>query len=205
LPLESEEQSDFSRGLSIIEARAASLNRFLQAYRKLAQMPRPSADIVSLGPVILRAAGLESRVRVDVQPGPELQLSLDPDQVEQMLINLIKNAAEAALEAHVSDPAKAQVVIDWSVRDAQLAIDVRDNGRGLSNPDNTFVPFYTTKPEGTGIGLVLSRQIAEAHAGSITLANRKDADGCIARVLLPVRREGTSASGHSLAKTNIPA
>lgn len=203
LPVNAEQLQDFRRGLNIIEARAASLNRFLQAYRKLAQMPRPSVSLVPLKPLVERVAALESRVQVEVQPGPEVQAQIDADQIEQMLINLIKNAAEAALEAHTPHIANAGVTICWSVIDSQLLVSVTDNGPGLSNPDNAFVPFYTTKQEGTGIGLVLSRQIAEAHAGSIRLANRQDASGCIATVVLPLRHEEASASGHQLTKTNI--
>lgn len=203
LELESQEQQDFNRGLGIIESRAASLNRFLQAYRKLAQMPRPSAQMVSLRPLVERAAALEPRVRIDIQASQDVHVCLDEDQVEQMLINLIKNAAEAALEAHLADPANARVGITWSTADAELAITIMDNGPGLSNPDNAFVPFYTTKPQGTGIGLVLSRQIAEAHAGSLRLANRKDLAGCIATVRLPFQLEKSFVSGQPVAKTNM--
>jgi len=204
LQLPPQEQQDFSRGLAIIEARAAALNRFLQAYRKLAQIPPPSPVLVSVSSLVERVAALESRVRVEVQAGPEVQVHLDPDQVEQMLINLIKNATEAAIETRAANNADAQVAVTWAQGDAQLVITVTDNGPGLSNPDNAFVPFYTTKQEGAGIGLVLSRQIAEAHAGTIRLNNRKDANGCVATVMLPIRRRETSASGHQLAKTNIP-
>jgi len=201
LPVEVEQQQDFQRGLNIIESRAASLNRFLQAYRRLAQMPRPSAVLISVGPLMERVAALESRLEVELEAGPELEVSLDVDQIEQMLINLIKNAAEAALDAHGDHPANAQVVAAWSVRNGQLEITIEDNGAGLSNPDNAFVPFYTTKPEGSGIGLVLSRQIAEAHGGSMRLGNRQNDAGCVATVTLPLYSQ-SSAIGHQLAKTN---
>jgi two-component system, NtrC family, nitrogen regulation sensor histidine kinase NtrY len=187
LPLEDAEQTDFRRGLNIIEARAASLNRFLQAYRRLAQMPLPSLSLVKIGDLVQRVAALETRLKVEVHGGPELSIALDPDQVEQMLINLVKNAADAALEnPDVQKPDAAQVAISWSAKDSQLSLEIRDNGPGLLNPDNAFVPFYTTKQQGTGIGLVLSRQIAEAHHGTIRLANRKNEPGCVATVLLPM-------------------
>ncbi len=171
-------RQDFQRGLAIIGTRADSLNRFLQAYRQLAQMPPPVA-------------------RVQVVPGPDIQLMLDPDQFEQMLINVVRNAVEAALEPKCSEDGsqeamnrpslrlEPQVVIRWGLTEKELVLTVDDNGPGLLNPNNAFVPFYTTKPAGSGIGLVLSRQIAEAHGGSIELLNLSDKKGCRARIVLP--------------------
>jgi nitrogen fixation/metabolism regulation signal transduction histidine kinase len=185
MPLDEREKSDFTRGLGIIESRSASLNRFLQAYRRLAQMPQPTKRCIELTSLIERVASLETRLPVRVTGGPSIMASVDPDQIEQMMINLVKNAAEASLEAS-HDRAGAAVEISWSAADAKVAIRVIDNGRGLLNPDNAFVPFYTTKAEGTGIGLVLSRQIAEAHSGSIHLANKGQDHGCVATVVLPL-------------------
>ena len=176
-----EQKHDFERGLAIIETRAASLNRFLQAYRKLAQMPSPSLRMVSLSPIVDRVAGLETRVRVTVLNGPEVELMLDPDQFEQMLINLVKNAADAALEGQ----GNPEVSLRWEIAEKDLVMSIEDNGSGLLNTANVFVPFYTTKPEGSGIGLVLSRQIAETHGGSIELMNRPDTRGCRVKVVLP--------------------
>ncbi len=120
----------------------------------------------------------------------------DADQLEQMLINLVRNAAEAVLEGAPSrnlgndvplpgNGFQPAVSIGWKVLDKAVALVIEDNGPGLMNPSNAFVPFYTTKPSGSGIGLILSRQIAEAHGGSLELTNRPDERGCRARVLLP--------------------
>jgi two-component system, NtrC family, nitrogen regulation sensor histidine kinase NtrY len=197
---DSGQRQDFERGLAIIETRADNLNRFLQAYRQLAQMPPPKLHKTSLRPLVERVAGLETRLRVQLVPGPPTELEVDPDQLEQMLINLVRNAVEAALEPRHStgplDDARTTssaaedplVVMRWHVSDRDLILTVEDNGPGLLNPSNAFVPFYTTKPAGSGIGLVLSRQIAEAHCGSIELVNRTDKRGCRAKVTLPCAR-----------------
>ena len=188
---------DFERGLSIIETRADSLNRFLQAYRRLAQMPPPIVRKTLIAPIVQRVAALEAKLPVQVLPSPPVELMVDPDLLEQMLINLTRNAVEAALEPRHPVPAhngaasassrngEPRVVVRWELTEKDLVLTIEDNGPGLGNPANVFVPFYTTKPAGSGIGLVLSRQIAEAHGGSIELSNRADQQGCQARVMLP--------------------
>src|SRR5208283_351295 len=188
--LPEEQNADFQRGLNIIESRTAALHRFLQSYRRLAQMPSPTLQQVELRPLLERVALLETRLNVEIASGPDLALMIDPDLVEQMLINLVGNAVDAALEQTQSpqagsQPGEPQVSMRWEQFDRKVALIVEDNGIGLLNPGNAFVPFYTTKPGGSGIGLVLSQQIAEAHGGSIELANRQGARGCLVKVVLP--------------------
>jgi len=190
--MDTEVRSDLQRGLEIIEARSASLHRFLEAYRRLAQMPAPALREITLGPLVARAAGLETRLKVCVEPGPDLAFQADPDQLEQMLINLIRNAADAVLETRTAEEQAAKaashkngVVVRWDADREEVTLAIEDEGPGLLNPANVFTPFYTTKPSGSGVGLVLSRQIAEAHGGSIDIANRPSGRGCIVRVILP--------------------
>lgn len=193
--VKAEEQQDFEKGLSIIESRAGSLNRFLQGYRQLAQMPPPSLQNCSISALAQQAAAMETRVPVNVIAGIDVTFSADPDQIEQMLINLLRNAAEAELEeAHRANSngsniqdAYEPITLSWATRSDELVIRIEDNGPGLMNPTNAFVPFYTTKPTGSGIGLVLSRQIAEAHGGSLELQNRPDSHGCVVVIALPVK------------------
>ncbi len=199
--LGAEEKQDFERGLSIIESRAASLNRFLQAYRQLAQMPPPVLQRCSISSIVKRVATLETRAPVTVAPGPDVSLMVDPDQVEQMLINLLRNAAEAALEPRSQDSSNGSkqplsepiIHLTWKLADKELVLTIEDNGPGLLNPANVFVSFYTTKPTGSGIGLVLSRQIAEAHGGALELFNRSQESGCEVTVTFPLNTPRNSA------------
>jgi two-component system nitrogen regulation sensor histidine kinase NtrY len=181
------EKSDFERGLEVIENRSESLNRFLQAYRQLMGLPAPKLRAVSLAELVERVAELERRVAVTVNRTEDVVLQVDADHIEQALINLVRNAADAALSPDASDGDAAHVEISWLIAGAEVVIAILDNGPGLTNAGNLFVPFYTTKPGGTGIGLVLAQQIAQAHRGSVHLINRTDGHvGCKADLRLPL-------------------
>jgi nitrogen fixation/metabolism regulation signal transduction histidine kinase len=184
LPRPADWEEDMRRGLGVIEARAAALSRFLEAYSRLAKLPRPRLQAVEAGELLRRVVGLETRAAIALEPGPDLSVRADPDQLEQLLINLLRNAVDAALETG------GGVSVGWTRRADQLEVCIRDEGPGLSNTSNLFVPFFTTKPTGSGIGLVLSRQIAEAHGGSLALENRRDRTGCEARLRLPIQGSG---------------
>lgn len=175
--------ADFRRGLGVVESRAEALHRFVQSYRQLAQLPPPRRQQVSLGPLLERVALLEQRVPIQLDVGPAVLLSADPDQLEQMFINLLTNAADAAL-GNGSQPVR----IGWSVSDASVQVVLEDRGLGIANADNLFVPFYTTKPAGSGIGLSLAQQIARAHGGEIHLVNREDGAGARATIRLPLEQ-----------------
>lgn len=192
--MDADVRSDLQRGLEIIEARSASLHRFLEAYRRMAQMPAPVLREVALAPLVTRAAGLEMRIKITVQPGPDVLFQADPDQLEQMFINLVRNAADAVLEtapaalqgsSETSRSEPEPVVVHWDADEKDVTLTIDDTGPGLSNPGNVFTPFYTTKPNGSGVGLVLSRQIAEAHGGRIEISNRRNGRGCSVKVVLP--------------------
>lgn len=175
-----EVDADVRRGLVVIASRAESLGRFMDAYARLARLPPPQRQAVPVGELVRRVAAMESRVRVAVSSGPEVDVRADPGQVEQVLINLVRNAAEAVLETG------GGVSVGWlAPAGSFVEVQVDDEGPGLPSTTNLFVPFFTTKPQGSGIGLVLSRQIAEAHGGTLTLANRVGAPGCRAALRLP--------------------
>jgi two-component system nitrogen regulation sensor histidine kinase NtrY len=183
----SSERADFERGLEVIENRSESLNRFLQAYRQLMGLPAPKLGAVLLAALVERVAQLERRVVVTVTGTANVILQVDADHIEQALINLVRNAADAALSPDAVDGGGAHVEISWQIAGAEVVIAILDNGPGLTNAGNLFVPFYTTKPGGTGIGLVLAQQIAQAHRGSVQLANRIDGHaGCKADLRLPL-------------------
>ncbi len=171
---------DLRQGLSIIRSRTEALGRFMTAYAQLARLPQPKLLPVRVSEWVGRSVKLETRVKVSLGKGPDAVISADPDQLEQLLINLIRNAADAALETN------GGVQVGWKRSRGQLELWVVDDGPGLPNTANLFVPFFTTKPGGSGIGLVLSRQIAEAHGGELILKNRVDARGCEARLRLPI-------------------
>ncbi len=173
-------EEDVERGLSIISTRAEALNRFMTAYAKLAKLPHPELQPMDVSAWIRRVTGLETRLKIGLAPGPELTISGDRDQLEQLLINLVRNAVDAAIESG------GGVLVSWRVNNSHLEVSIEDEGHGLPNTSNLFVPFFTTKPGGSGIGLALSRQIAEGHGGMLTLENRASGRGCEARLRLPL-------------------
>jgi nitrogen fixation/metabolism regulation signal transduction histidine kinase len=173
-------QDDMKRGLAVIASRSDALSRFTTAYAQLAKLPAPRLATVRIAEFLARAAGVETRVAVRLDAGPDVVVRADPDQLEQLVINLLHNAADAALETG------GGVSVGWRRDGRSLTVWIDDQGAGLSNASNLFVPFFTTKPGGSGIGLVLSRQIAEAHGGSLTLENRSDGPGCRALLRLPI-------------------
>ncbi len=173
--------SDFRRGLGVVESRAESLHRFVQSYRQLAQLPPPRLGPVPLAALLERLVLLEQRLPIRLDPGPAVTLRADADQLEQMLINLLANAVDASL-AKDSMPVR----VTWKIEGSTLLIVIEDRGQGIANTENLFVPFYTTKPSGSGVGLVLAQQIARAHGGEIRLLNRQDGNGARATIRLPI-------------------
>jgi two-component system, NtrC family, nitrogen regulation sensor histidine kinase NtrY len=171
-------EEDMHRGLAIIGNRGEALTRFMEGYARLAHLPAPQLQPLDVGTWIRRVAALETRLSVSISEGPGVVIQADGDQLDQLLINLLRNGVDAAAVTG------GGVTVGWAAA-ARLEVWVDDEGPGLPNTGNLFVPFFTTKPHGSGIGLVLSRQIAEAHGGSLILANRNDRQGCRALLRLP--------------------
>lgn len=172
---------DAREGLEVIGRRADSLRRFMTAYARMAQLPTPRLEPIDVRSLVERVARLEDRLIVRMSGGPDLSVRADRDQIEQVLINLLRNAVDA-VEAN---DGRGGVDLSWSGQNGVVEIRVTDEGTGLADTANLFVPFFTTKPGGSGIGLPLSRQIAEAHGGTLQLENRADRPGCVARLTLP--------------------
>jgi signal transduction histidine kinase len=178
-PMPEDWREDMRRGLGIIAGRTDALSRFTTAYTALARLPRPNMRAVDLPALIERVARLEMRKTIQIEPSAPVAVQADPDQLEQLLINLMRNAVDAALETG------GAVRVGWQQNSHRVSVFIEDEGPGLANPSNLFVPFFTTKSQGSGIGLVLGRQIAEAHGGTLTLEPRAGAKGARATVTLP--------------------
>jgi two-component system nitrogen regulation sensor histidine kinase NtrY len=171
---------DVQRGLGIIAGRSQALQRFMASYARLARLPAPQLAPMRVGDWVRRVVALETRLDVHIEPGPDTIIRADGDQLDQLLINLVRNGVDAALETG------GGVRVGWSRDGDRVSIHVRDEGPGLADTTNLFVPFFTTKPNGSGIGLALSRQIVDAHGGFLSIENREDARGVVAVVTLPV-------------------
>jgi signal transduction histidine kinase len=179
-PPPSDWRDDMQRGLAVIASRSESLSRFMSAYARLAKLPPPKLAPLDVSAVIDRVATLEKGHNIQIAGGPKLTIQGDSDQLEQLLINLLRNAVDAALETG------GGVTTSWFSSDHILEVRIDDEGPGLQNTGNLFVPFFTTKAGGSGIGLVISRQIAEGHGGSLTLENRADGHGVRATLRIPL-------------------
>lgn len=171
---------DLQRGLGIIAGRSDALQRFMASYARLARLPAPRLEELHVGEWIRRVVGLETRLDVRVEAGPDTVIRADGDQLDQLLINLVRNGVDAALETGGS------VCVGWSRNGESVGVWVADDGPGLADTTNLFVPFFTTKPNGSGIGLALSRQIVDAHGGFLSVENRRGARGVVAKVTLPI-------------------
>jgi nitrogen fixation/metabolism regulation signal transduction histidine kinase len=179
-PSREDDRTEVLQGLGLIADRSDSLSKFVATYSQLARLPPPSRQPLSLNALLTRLVALDSFAGITVQAPFETEVAADAGQLEQALINLLKNAVEAS----IGNAREIEVVV-FRTRDA-VHTEIRDTGQGIANADNLFVPFFTTKPGGSGIGLALSRQIIEGHGGTLTLENRTDRTGSIARVTLPV-------------------
>jgi nitrogen fixation/metabolism regulation signal transduction histidine kinase len=178
----SQDSNNLLEGLQVISQRANNLKDFVSSYRQISTLPEPKKNITSITALVEKVIPLFQSNKILVGSSPEVSLTLDPILIEQVLINLIKNA----LESMQNEPTDARVLISWQIHHQNLKLTIDDKGVGIGNYENLFVPFYTTKKQGSGIGLVLCQQIIEAHDGQLTLTNKADQPGCLACIELPL-------------------
>ena len=169
--------------VGVIARRTDGLHRFVDAYRSLARLPAPVPRVMSLGALLDEAARLfvtrwaPRGVTLDHQPpNPDIMIRLDPDLTAQALLGLMTNAAEAALAG-----GRAPATVRLSARPSGVgaAITVEDNGAGVdeARAAEIFRPFFTTKPEGSGIGLSLARQAVVSQGGQLVLEPTPPGEG----------------------------
>ncbi len=191
-------QAEWIDHLKLIAGRADALGRFVAGYAALARLPEPKIQTLELSALIQNVVEMETRLPVRVS-GPAIEIQADPDQLEQALINLVKNAVDAV------ELQRGTVDLQWQTQSVGVVIEVSDDGAGPPDSDNLFVPFFTTKPGGSGIGLLLARRIAELHGGELNLNRRTDGPGAVARLWLPVRPgESGSTRPESPTSSNPP-
>lgn len=178
--IETELRADLSDGLAVITERSMSLNSFIERYQQLAKLPPPTKTLFDIAPLIRNVAGLFEQQNIQVSDG-QLMVFADQSQLQQVMVNLFKNAGESM--RHLSE---GHIEVSWQKQDGQVTISIVDQGSGINNMDNIFIPFYTTKDNGSGIGLALSRQIIVNHGGDLTLNNRTDGEGVVANIYLPI-------------------
>ncbi len=178
--MEEESKTDIIESLEAISSRSDSIIRFMRDYTSLARLPEPSPELIDLAPLLRKACQLYPGIVTLDDGGSSVAVFADSAQLQQSLINLLKNAVEA------TEARPESVACRYAADASEATIEIIDNGPGVLNPDNLFVPFYTTKENGSGIGLAISRQIVEAVGGRLTLSNRGDAHGCVARIRLPL-------------------
>jgi nitrogen fixation/metabolism regulation signal transduction histidine kinase len=175
--LEEDYQNDITEGLAVIGERANNLTDFIKRYAKVAKLPEPNKQIFTMERLLAHTAIIPANVNdiiIDDASYQLMELYADQSMMEQVLINLLKNALEAG----------APVVLSWGEDDKCQWVHIVDHGTGITNPANLFVPFYSTKNTGSGIGLVLCQQILDKHNGAITIENRAEG-GCLASIKLP--------------------
>lgn len=167
------------RALEAIEHRARGLSSFIADYARLARLPEPRLSRLRLAACMPRLIALDERCSVRLVGRSPVEVLADPVLFEQAVTNLLRNAVDASLETG------GAVSVDWQADEHEVVLSITDEGAGILNPDNLFVPLFSTKKGGSGVGLVLARNIIEAHGGRLSLTNRARASGAVARVTLP--------------------
>jgi len=173
-PLEQDDLDNIANALETIQRRSQGLLNFVELYRNLTRIPRPNFRYVSVKELVLRVHQLmlprfeKEAVKFHLLINPEqLMLTVDPDLIEQVLINLLLNACDA-----VKDNKESWIKLEAiSTTNGRVSIEIKDNGSGITPDllDKIFMPFFTSKREGSGIGLSLSRQIMHLHKGTISV------------------------------------